>query len=153
MVDRMAKRIMKEIEKIRNGDFKEVEINIPDESNIRNLNAILNGPEDTAYEGIKYHISIKLGVGYPMKPPIVKFVSKIYHPNVGHTGSICLDILQNNWSPAMSIANIITSLQLLLQEPNPSSPLNSDAAKLFISNKGKYTIKVKSLIGKTYKNK
>lgn len=150
MSDRMAKRIIKEIEKIKNGDFKEVEINIPDEGNIRNLNAILNGPEDTAYEDIKYTVSIKLGKDYPMKAPTVKFVSKIFHPNVGSKGSICLDILQNKWSPAMSIANIITSLQLLLQEPNPLSPLNGEAARLFENDKDKYSKKVKDLIGKTY---
>ena len=149
----MAKRIMKEIEKIRNGDFKEVEITIPDESNIRNLNAILDGPEDTAYEGIKYIVSLKLGKEYPMKPPTVKFVSKIFHPNVGSGGSICLDILQNKWSPAMSIANIITSLQLLLQEPNPSSPLNGEAARLFNSDKVGYAAKVREVSGKTYKKK
>lgn len=150
MTDRIAKRIFKEIEKIRKGDFKEVEINIPDEGNIRNLNAILIGPEDTAYEGIKYIVSLKLGKDYPLKAPTVKFVSKIFHPNVGQKGSICLDILQNKWSPAMSIANIITSLQLLLQEPNPASPLNGEAARLFENNKDEYSKKVKAFIGKTY---
>lgn len=148
MVDRKAKRIMKEIEKINNGDFKEVELTIPDEKNIRHLQAILDGPEDTPFYGAKFKVDIKLGNNYPMKAPKVSFLTKMFHPNIGSKGYICLDILQNNWSPAMSIANIITSLQLLLQEPNPDSPMNVDAAKLFRNNKDGYQKKVSEYISK-----
>lgn len=148
MVDRKAKRIMKEIEKINNGDFKEVELIIPNDEDIRHLQAILDGPEDTPFYGHKFIVDIKLGKEYPMKPPKVSFLTKMFHPNIGVNGYICLDILQNKWSPAMSIANIITSLQLLLQEPNPASPMNGTAAKLFKTNKKGYSAKVQEYISK-----
>lgn len=148
MVDRKAKRIMKEIEKINNGDFKEAELTIPDDSNIRHLRAILNGPVDTPFHNAKFIVDIKLCMNYPMKPPNVVFLTKMFHPNIGKNGYICLDILQNEWSPAMSIANIITSLQLLLQEPNPDSPMNMKAAILYKKNKKAYAIKVNEYISK-----
>jgi ubiquitin-protein ligase len=70
-------------------------------------------------------------VNYPITPPDLKFVSKIMHPNVAGSGYICLDILQHNWSPQYTIEKIIISIILLLEEPNPSSPLNIDAARLY----------------------
>ena len=68
---------------------------------------------------------------YPNKPPSVKFLSKIFHPNVYATGKICLDILQNQWSPIYDIAAILTSIQSLLSDPNPTSPANAEASQLF----------------------
>ena len=61
---------------------------------------------------------------YPNKPPTVRFVSKMFHPNVYADGGICLDILQNRWSPTYDVSAILTSIQSLLDEPNPNSPAN-----------------------------
>ena len=57
---------------------------------------------------------------YPNKPPGVKFVSTMFHPNVYGTGELCLDILQNRWSPTYDVAAILTSIQSLLHDPNPN---------------------------------
>ncbi|XP_036806931.1 ubiquitin-conjugating enzyme E2 A-like [Oncorhynchus mykiss] len=72
---------------------------------------------------------------YPNKPPTVRFVSKMFHPNMYADGSICLDILQNRWSPTYDISSILTSVQSLLDKPNPNSPANSQAAQLYQENK------------------
>jgi ubiquitin-protein ligase len=48
---------------------------------------------------------------YPNKPPGVKFISQMFHPNVYGTGELCLDILQNRWSPTYDVAAILTSIQ------------------------------------------
>jgi hypothetical protein len=58
---------------------------------------------------------------YPNKPPTVKFLSKMFHPNVYANGELCLDILQNRWSPTYDVAAILTSIQSLLHDPNPNS--------------------------------
>lgn len=42
-------------------------------------------------------------------------------------GGICLDILQNQWSPIYDVSAILTSIQSLLSDPNPNSPANSEA--------------------------
>jgi ubiquitin-protein ligase len=146
MNDKISKRIIKEIEKIKSGEFNDVDITIPNEKNIKHLNAIVYGPKDTYYYGGKFIIDIILSKDYPLKPPKIKFITKIFHPNIGLNGTICLDILQHKWSPAMSIANVITSIQLLLQEPNPDSPLNSKAASLYKNNINEYSNIVNSWI-------
>lgn len=96
---------------------------------------------------------------YPNKPPTVKFLTKMFHPNVYANGELCLDILQNRWSPTYDVAAILTSIQSLLHDPNPNrqvlrwreqrskelmmyirSPANAEAAQLFRDN-----MKVRSL--------
>ena len=64
-------------------------------------------------------------------------------------GSICLDILQNNWSPIYDVAAILTSIQSLLTDPNPNSPANSEAARLFTENREEYTRQVKLSVGRS----
>ena len=64
-----------------------------------------------------------------MEPPKVRFLTKIYHPNVDLLGRICLDILKDKWSPALQIRTVLLSIQALLSSPNPDDPLNNEAAK------------------------
>lgn len=79
---------------------------------------------------------------YPQKPPKIRFVSPIYHPNVYADGSICLDILQNAWASILDVAAVLTSIQSLLSDPNPNSPANSEAARLYVENRVAYDKKV-----------
>jgi len=69
-------------------------------------------------------------------------VSKMYHPNIYNDGRICLDILQNQWSPIYDVWSVLTSIRSLLNDPNPASPANSEAAELFNTNKMEYERKV-----------
>eukprot|EP00826_Nyctotherus_ovalis_P006657 TRINITY_DN1159_c0_g1_i14.p2 TRINITY_DN1159_c0_g1~~TRINITY_DN1159_c0_g1_i14.p2 ORF type:complete len:112 (-),score=22.93 TRINITY_DN1159_c0_g1_i14:148-483(-) len=69
-------------------------------------------PEETAWEGGVFQLSLEFSEDYPNKPPSVKFTTKIFHPNVYNDGKICLDILQNQWSPIYDIAAILTSIQV-----------------------------------------
>ena len=76
----------------------------------------------------------------------VKFLSKIFHPNVYGDGKICLDILQNQWSPIYDIVAILTSIQSLLSDPNPASPANSEASTLFDSDRREYNRRVRAVV-------
>ncbi|GAA5935886.1 hypothetical protein JCM1841_005830 [Sporobolomyces salmonicolor] len=91
----------------------------------------LEGAEGTPYEGHTYAISLRFPESYPFKSPTVRFESTCYHPNVDLHGNICLDILKEKWSPALSVSTILVSLQSLLGEPNNASPLNVEAAELW----------------------
>lgn len=102
----------------------------PSDNNIMSWNAVIFGPEGTPFEDGTFKLVIEFTEEYPNKPPTVRFVSKMFHPNVYADGSICLDILQNRWSPTYDVSSILTSIQSLLDEPNPNSPANSQVAQL-----------------------
>jgi len=71
---------------------------------------------------------------YPMAAPKVRFMTKIYHPNVDKLGRICLDILKDKWSPALQIRTVLLSIQALMSAPNPDDPLANDVAEKWKQN-------------------
>jgi len=92
----------------------------------------IEGPAGTIYGGLKWKISIHFPSNYPYAPPVIKFDTPCFHPNVDiNSGAICLDILQDKWSAVYSVQTILLSLQSLFGEPNNASPLNPDAANLW----------------------
>lgn len=103
----------------------------PEGENLLKWVATIDGPIESPYEGLKYRLSLSFPDKYPYNPPIVKFVTPCYHPNVDAHGNICLDILKEEWSALYEVRTILISIQSLLAEPNTSSPLNSDAANLW----------------------
>ena len=150
-----AKRIQKEIKELVDSPqelSKEGITLVPSESNIQNFHGSIIGPVGTPYAGLKYELEIKIGTDYPMKPPYVRFVGpKIYHPNVNASGDICLDILKTEWAPTLSLAKMMLSICSLLNEPNPSSPLNSVAASDWLYHKSKYQEEVHRLWRESFK--
>ena len=118
----------------------------PSESNIMAWHAVIFGPEDTPWEGGTFKLTIAFSEEYPNKAPVVKFVTKMFHPNVYNDGSICLDILQNQWSPIYDVGAILTSIQSLLCDPNPNSPANSEAAALYNENRRAYNKRVAAVV-------
>jgi len=74
-------------------------------------NAVIIGPADTPFEDGTFRLVMNFEEQYPNKPPGVKFISQMFHPNVYGTGELCLDILQNRWSPTYDVAAILTSIQ------------------------------------------
>lgn len=134
-------------------DFKKMSTDPPQgisatplENNIMEWNAVIFGPEDTPWEGGTFKLSISFNEDYPNKPPKVKFLTKMFHPNIYNDGQICLDILQNQWSPIYDVAAILTSIQSLLTDPNPNSPANSEAARLYTENRKLYERRVKEMV-------
>ncbi|KAF7249230.1 Ubiquitin-conjugating enzyme E2 B [Varanus komodoensis] len=146
----------------------------PSENNIMQWNAVIFGPEGTPFEdgstpkpagslstdehqlGVlgeelcTFKLVIEFSEEYPNKPPTVRFLSKMFHPNVYADGSICLDILQNRWSPTYDVSSILTSIQSLLDEPNPNSPANSQAAQLYQENKREYEKRVSTIVEQSW---
>merc|ERR1711865_876371 len=95
----------------------------------------LKGPTGTPYEGGIFKIDIQLPPDYPFVPPKMKYETKIWHPNISsETGAICLDILKNEWSPALTIRTALISLQALMSAPEPDDPQDAVVAKQYKSN-------------------
>jgi ubiquitin-conjugating enzyme E2 A len=82
--------------------------------------AHINITADTPFEDGTFRLLMTFNENYPNSPPTVKFISKIFHPNVYANGELCLDILQNRWSPTYDVVAILTSVQSLLNDPNPN---------------------------------
>eukprot|EP01017_Pseudomicrothorax_dubius_P018637 TRINITY_DN2058_c0_g1_i1.p1 TRINITY_DN2058_c0_g1~~TRINITY_DN2058_c0_g1_i1.p1 ORF type:complete len:108 (-),score=20.13 TRINITY_DN2058_c0_g1_i1:106-429(-) len=99
-----------------------------------------------------FKLKMEFTEDYPNKAPKVKFESKLFHPNVYADGSICLDILQNQWSPIYDVAAILTSIQSLLCDPNPNSPANGEAAKLYQEDRKEYHRRVKEIVDLSIEN-
>ncbi|XBH73186.1 hypothetical protein VPH35_100328 [Triticum aestivum] len=119
----------------------------PHDNNITLWNAVIFGPDDTPWDGGTFKLTLQFTEDYPNKPPTVRFVSRMFHPN---NGSICLDILQNQWSPIYDVAAILTSIQSLLCDPNPNSPANSEAARMYSENKREYNRKVREVVEQSW---
>ena len=96
------------------------------------------GPDGSPYSGGVFFLHINFPQDYPFKPPKVSFTTKLYHPNVNSTGAICLDILKDQWSPALTIAKVLLSISSLMNDPNPDDPLVPEIAHIYKGDRPKY---------------
>ena len=116
----------------------------PVDDNLTHWHATIFGPDDTPYSGGIFKLDIEFTKEYPFKPPKIYFVTPIYHCNVNSRGGICLDILKDQWSPALTISKVLLSLCSLLAEPNPDDPLVPEIATLLKKNKIKHDSEARS---------
>ena len=129
---------IKEIKKLIDGDtidnhrFIDIIVN---EHDINKMTIICLGPKETPYEEILSTISVSIPYEYPFSAPKIKFVNKIFHPNISIDGEICLDVLKDKWSPVFTLRTILISIMSLLSDPNPDSPLNGEAARMYVNRK------------------
>ncbi|XP_041995546.1 ubiquitin-conjugating enzyme E2 36-like [Salvia splendens] len=129
----LPRRIIKETQRLLNEPAPGISAS-PSEDNMRYFNVIILGPSQSPYEGGVFKLELFLPEDYPMAPPKVRFLTKIYHPNVDKLGRICLDILKDKWSPALQIRTVLLSIQALVSAPNPDDPLSDNVAKHWTAN-------------------
>lgn len=116
----------------------------PVEDDMYRWQATIMGPSDSPYQGGVFYLEINFPQDYPYKPPKIRFNTKIYHPNINSNGGICLDILKDQWSPALTISKVLLSICSLLTDPNPDDPLVPSIADLYINNREEYVMQARA---------
>lgn len=150
------RKLIKDYRKIRDSQKKNLIPGIsakPNENDVKEWTAIVEGPEGTLWEGGKFKLSLSFTDSYPNSPPKVKFVTPdIYHPNVYQNGDICLNIFDSaGWLPSFDVESILISIQQLLNDPNPDSPANKTASETYANNKAEYEKNVRECVKNSWK--
>jgi len=139
-----ALRLMSDLKEIKTSPPEGVSASPVNEDNLMVWTATIFGPDDSPWEGGIYSLRIIFTDEYPSKPPKeVRFTTEMFHPNIYADGHLCLDIIQDKWSPTYTICSLLTSIQSLLTDPNPNSPANPEAAKLLTADKKAYNKRVR----------
>lgn len=132
-----AARLNKELEELTNNPPTNCSAGVIDDD-LFHWQATILGPQGSPYEGGVFYLRINFPQDYPFKPPNVSFITKIFHCNINSSGSICLDILKEQWSPALTISKVLLSICSLMDDQNPHDPLMLDAANLYIEDKERF---------------
>ncbi|KAK2955870.1 putative Ubiquitin-conjugating enzyme E2-17 kDa [Blattamonas nauphoetae] len=138
-------------------DYKQIKESPPEgisaapisDENLFEWDAVLVGPSESIWEGGMFPMKLSFSEQYPDKPPSVKFLCEVFHPNVFPNGQICLDIIQKMWTPIYTISSILVSIQSLLLDPNIESPANPTAAHLYAHDKQGYNKRVRACAQKS----
>jgi ubiquitin-conjugating enzyme E2 G2 len=138
-----ARRLLKEYKQLVEDAPEGIHAGPMHEDDFLHWECLLDGPENSLYEGGIFRAVLDFPQDYPMKPPTMTFSSEIFHPNIGKDGKVCISILHSGddpsnyeqrnerWSAAQSVEKILLSVMSMLAEPNPDSPANVDAAKMW----------------------
>ncbi|XP_017773412.1 PREDICTED: ubiquitin-conjugating enzyme E2 T-like [Nicrophorus vespilloides] len=117
------------------------------ENKLNLLEAQILGPPDSPYANSLFNLEILIPDNYPFTPPSIKFLTKVYHPNIDDNGRICLDLIKmppkGGWKPTIGIENLLIATRMLLENPNPNDPLMADIAAEFINDPKEFEKKAK----------
>uniref|UniRef100_A0A452S1R6 E2 ubiquitin-conjugating enzyme n=1 Tax=Ursus americanus TaxID=9643 RepID=A0A452S1R6_URSAM len=117
----------------------------PNEEDLTDLQVTIEGPEGTPYAGGLFRMKLLLGKDFPASPPKGYFLTKIFHPNVGANGEICVNVLKRDWTAELGIRHVLLTIKCLLIHPNPESALNEEAGRLLLENYEEYAARARLL--------
>jgi ubiquitin-protein ligase len=129
------KKLVSDLREVQTGDYSGQFDIKPSDNTMFHWTGDIYGPQDTPYANAKFKIDIAIPDTYPNVPPLIKFVTKVFHPNIDKTGQICLNILRappnGDWKPCINLPKVVLSVHSLLSDPNPMDPLNTEAGNMY----------------------
>eukprot|EP01090_Pellita_catalonica_P015017 TRINITY_DN3958_c0_g1_i1.p1 TRINITY_DN3958_c0_g1~~TRINITY_DN3958_c0_g1_i1.p1 ORF type:complete len:196 (+),score=31.72 TRINITY_DN3958_c0_g1_i1:143-730(+) len=137
LTPKCIKRIAKELKDLTTKPPEGMKVTLSD-NDITVIQATLEGPVGTPYEGGAFKIKLKLTSEFPVAPPKGFFLTKIFHPNVSKSGEICVNTLKKDWKEDLGIKHVLITIRCLLIYPNPESSLNEEAGRLLLEDYAEY---------------
>ncbi|KAG4303076.1 hypothetical protein PCANB_000656 [Pneumocystis canis] len=140
------RRIETDVMRLLMSDYEVTLVN----DNMQEFYVQFRGPEETPFTGGIWKVHVELPDQYPYKSPSIGFMNRIFHPNIDElSGSVCLDVINQTWSPMFDMINIFeVFLPQLLRYPNPCDPLNGEAAALLMREPKTYEMKVRDYVSR-----
>uniref|UniRef100_A0A914WZI2 E2 ubiquitin-conjugating enzyme n=2 Tax=Plectus sambesii TaxID=2011161 RepID=A0A914WZI2_9BILA len=141
----VVKRLTKELADLTANPLEDVKV-LVNESDVTDIQAIINGPAGTPYAGGQFVVKLSLSKDFPASPPRGFFLTKVFHPNVASpSGEICVNTLKKDWTPDLGIRHILLTIKCLLIAPNPESALNEEAGRLLMEDYDSYAKRAKMI--------
>jgi len=138
----VMRRVMRELSDLEKNPPEGIRLQTSDEDML-DVTGIIEGPESTPYAGGYFRVKFKFTEEFPAAPPKCWFATKIFHPNVGPNGEICVNTLKKDWKSTYGIEHILVTVKCLLIYPNPESALDEEAGKLLLENYSSYCDRAK----------
>jgi len=138
----VMRRVMRELSDLEKNPPEGIRVQTSDEDML-DVTGIIEGPEGTPYAGGYFRVKFKFTEEFPAAPPKCWFATKIFHPNVGANGEICVNTLKKDWKSTYGIGHILVTVKCLLIYPNPESALDEEAGKLLLENYSSYCDRAK----------
>lgn len=138
-------KLARELKELQQESELPFTVGLRDPNNLYTWDIVIIGQEDTFYENQFLRAEMTFPQDYPFSPPVFRFLSKMFHPNIYPGGEVCISILHppsqdpfnsqellsEKWKPVLGANEVILSILTLLDDPNPDSPANVEAGKLF----------------------
>lgn len=140
----VIKQISRELGELTKNPCEGIRV-VFNEDDVTSVQADIDGPSGTPYFGGSFRIRLVLGKNFPISPPKGFFVTKIFHPNVGRNGEICVNTLKKDWNQDLGIKHILLTIKCLLIVPNPESALNEEAGKMLLEQYDDYCKRAKMM--------
>ncbi|KAJ2797999.1 hypothetical protein H4R21_004099, partial [Coemansia helicoidea] len=131
------RRVVSELKKLHANPPEGISVQVG-EGAVSEINATIEGPQDTPYEGGRFQVRLTIDDSFPDTPPRGVFVTRIFHPNVSEKGEICVNTLKRDWQKHYGIEHVLVTVKCLLIYPNPESALNEEAGKLLLERYDDY---------------
>jgi ubiquitin-conjugating enzyme E2 M len=138
-------RLQKDLDEI--GTLGPVDLSFPEPSNPQRFIVAITPPQGL-WRGGKHLFEFNIPDEWPHKHPEIKILTRIWHPNIEELPKqgVCLNIIRKNYNPTITITNLIVGLQFLFNEPNPTDPLNIEAANQYLSNYAAFKLKAEDYV-------